>query len=77
MRRNGEIQAGPGPGKPKPDVILTVTDKDMVDLALGKLNPQMAFLKGLIKVKGNVMLGLRMQNVLMSEVGKMQRVAKL
>ncbi|PWN53560.1 sterol-binding-like protein [Violaceomyces palustris] len=77
MRKKGEIVAGPGPSKPKPDVILTINDRDMVNLAMGKMNPQMAFMKGKIKVKGNLMLGLRMQTVLQNEVAKMTRVAKL
>lgn len=77
MRRKGEIIRGPGPKKPKPDCVFTLADRDMIRIALGQMNPQAAFLKGKIKVKGNIMLGLRMQTVLMSEVTKMSRVAKL
>ncbi|PWY98468.1 sterol-binding-like protein [Testicularia cyperi] len=77
MRRKGEIVRGPGPAKPKPDCILTISDRDMIRLALGQMNPQAAFLKGKIKVKGNIMLGLRMQSVLMNEVNKMSRASKL
>ncbi|KDN44937.1 sterol-binding-like protein [Tilletiaria anomala UBC 951] len=82
MRHNGTIKRVPDGTdvkglKPKPDVTLRVADKDMVALATGKMNPQMAFMKGRIKVKGNVMLGLRMQTVLMKEVAKMGRQSKL
>ncbi|SPC67144.1 uncharacterized protein UHOD_02747 [Ustilago sp. UG-2017b] len=77
MRRDGKIIRGSGPAKPKPDCVMTISDRDMVRLALGQLNPQVAFMKGRIKVKGNIMLGLRMQTVLMNEVKKMSRVAKL
>ncbi|GAK63708.1 sterol-binding protein [Moesziomyces antarcticus] len=77
MRREGTIIRGPGPAKPKPDCILTINDRDMIRIALGQMSPQAAFMKGKVKVKGNIMLGLRMQTVLMNEVKKMSRVAKL
>lgn len=77
MRRDGKIIRGPGPAKPKPDCILTISDRDMIRIALGQMSPQVAFMKGKVKVKGNIMLGLRMQTVLMNEVKKMSRVAKL
>ncbi|EPQ26468.1 uncharacterized protein PFL1_06116 [Pseudozyma flocculosa PF-1] len=77
LRKTGEIRPGPAPKRPKPDVVMTVSDKDMVALSMGKLNPQMAFLKGKIKVKGNIMLGLRLQTVLLTEMNKLQRTAKL
>lgn len=77
MRKDGSIVKGPGPAKPKPDCVMTISDRDMIRIALGQLSPQVAFLKGKVKVKGNIMLGLRMQSVLMNEVKKMSRVAKL
>lgn len=45
----------------KPDVTIRVADKDMVDLAMGKAMPQAMFLKGRLKVKGNLMLGLKVR----------------
>ena len=77
MRREGKIIKGSGPAKPKPDCVMTISDRDMIRVALGKLSPQVAFMKGRVKVKGNIMLGLRMQTILMNEVKKMSRVAKL
>lgn len=40
----------------KADTTLTVNDEDFVDVALGKMNPQVAFVKGKLKISGNVML---------------------
>jgi len=53
--KNGKIYEGPAQGV-KVDTTLTVTDEDMVDIALGKLNPQSAFMKGKLKIAGNIML---------------------
>ncbi|EST07794.1 SCP2 sterol-binding domain protein [Kalmanozyma brasiliensis GHG001] len=77
MKKEGKIEKGSGPARPKPDCVFTISDRDMIRVALGQLSPQVAFMKGKVKVKGNIMLGLRMQTVLMSEVKKMSRVAKL
>uniref|UniRef100_A0A1B6D6F1 SCP2 domain-containing protein n=1 Tax=Clastoptera arizonana TaxID=38151 RepID=A0A1B6D6F1_9HEMI len=49
----------------KVDATVTIDDQDMVDLALGKLNPQAAFMKGKLKVKGNIML-IQKLKILMS-----------
>ncbi|XP_058795537.1 peroxisomal multifunctional enzyme type 2-like [Phymastichus coffea] len=53
-------------GKPegKVDTTLTIDDKDMIQMALGKLNPQMAFMKGKLKVKGNIMLTQKIRTLL-------------
>lgn len=38
------------------DTTISVTDDDFVDIALGKINPQVAFMKGKLKISGNIML---------------------
>jgi putative sterol carrier protein len=44
-----------GPGKAaKPDVTLTISEKDFLDLMSGKGNGQQMFMSGKIKFKGNM-----------------------
>lgn len=51
----------------KPNTTLTVSDEDFVDMATGKLNPQAAFMKGKLKVNGNIMLAQKLGPLLKAE----------
>ncbi|KMZ67740.1 Non-specific lipid-transfer protein [Zostera marina] len=48
----GEITKGPYEGKP--DVTFSFTDADFLAVATGKMNPQMAFIRGAMKIKGSL-----------------------
>ena len=60
----GEVYVGPPKDNAKPNVTLTLEDEDMMDLGIGKLNPQKAFMSGKLKVTGNVMLTQKLQPLL-------------
>eukprot|EP00162_Nutomonas_longa_P022469 comp5600_c0_seq1/m.5032 comp5600_c0_seq1/g.5032 ORF comp5600_c0_seq1/g.5032 comp5600_c0_seq1/m.5032 type:complete len:120 (+) comp5600_c0_seq1:36-395(+) len=49
-------------GKPaeKADLVLTVSDDDMVAMAKGSLNSQQAFMQGKLKVQGNMGLAMKL-----------------
>ncbi|XP_022142489.1 peroxisomal multifunctional enzyme type 2 [Momordica charantia] len=51
--KKGEVTKGPYEGG-KPDATLSFKDEDFIKIALGKMNPQIAFLRGALKVKGSI-----------------------
>lgn len=53
-----------GSPKSKADVTLTVSDEDFVSIAQGKVSAQTAFFKGILKVKGNIMLTQKLESIL-------------
>lgn len=65
--KKGKIYEGHPEEGVKPDTILSVADGDLVDIALGKLNPQVAFMKGKLKITGNIMLTQRLVPLLKTE----------
>lgn len=48
----------------EPRVTVTMSAKDFVDLVAGKLNGQMAFMQGKLKIKGDMSLALKLQQIL-------------
>ena len=47
-----------------PGCTFTISDSDFVDLVLGKLHGQLAFMSGRLKVGGNLALAMKLQQVL-------------
>ncbi|KAI9275982.1 SCP2 sterol-binding domain-containing protein [Sporodiniella umbellata] len=64
VKKEGKVFRGKGPTKP--DAILSLKDQDFVDLATGKLNGQKAYMSGKLKVKGQIMLAMKLDNVFKS-----------
>merc|ERR1719253_1407989 len=54
---NGSVTEGAG----KADCTLIMADTDFVKLMGGKLNPQSAFMSGKLKIKGNMMLAMKLK----------------
>ena len=52
---------------PKADCTLTLSDTDLISMIEGKLKPQTAFMKGKLKVSGNIMLTQKLQSLISNE----------
>lgn len=61
--KNGNGSVTQGKAK-KADMTLTVKDDDMVAIAEGKLNAQQAFMRGKLKIKGNMGLAMKLGTVI-------------
>ena len=64
--KSGKVYEG-APQGVKADTTIQVADADMVEIALGKLNPQVAFMKGKLKITGNIMLTQKLVPLLKTE----------
>ncbi|KAD2805877.1 hypothetical protein R6Q59_029128 [Mikania micrantha] len=51
--KKGEVSKGTYEGG-KPDATFSFTDADFLKIATGKMNPQIAFMRGAMKVKGSL-----------------------
>lgn len=63
--KSGQGAIGAGKSPNTPDITVTLgKEQDFVDLATGKLKAQTAYMKGLVRIKGNMMMGMKMDAVL-------------
>jgi putative sterol carrier protein len=58
---NGEFGSGQAES---PNITITMAARDFLDLVDGKLDGTMAFMSGKLKVKGDMGLAMKLQNVL-------------
>ncbi|KAJ1926126.1 hypothetical protein IWQ60_004061 [Tieghemiomyces parasiticus] len=58
------VTKGPAAAPVKADTILVLDDVDFGALGRGELNPQSAFMGGKLKIKGNLMLSMKLESVL-------------
>jgi putative sterol carrier protein len=50
-------------GVEKPDLTLSLTDKDWIAIAEGKLNPMKAYMTGKLKATGDITLAMRIPSI--------------
>lgn len=68
--KEGKVYSGPPQGG-KPNTTLTISDSDFIELATGRLNPQQAFMKGKLKVSGNIMMAQKLGPLLKAAESKL------
>ncbi len=59
---NGTGELIPG-GAEKPDITMTMSDKDWLSIAEGKLDPTTAFMTGKVKITGDMMLAMKLATI--------------
>lgn len=59
---NGDLAISEG-AHASPGVTLTMAAQDYINMTQGKLNPQLAFMTGKIKIKGDLNLAMKMQTI--------------
>ena len=58
---DGAVEVNAGESK-DPNVTITVSAGNWLDIVNGNLNPQMAFVSGKVQIEGDMMLAMKLQN---------------
>ena len=59
---NGDVSVKQGEAE-SPNITITVADSDWMDIVNGKLNGQMAFFSGKLKIQGDMALAMKLQSL--------------
>ncbi|KAJ1937041.1 hypothetical protein GGF37_005368, partial [Kickxella alabastrina] len=61
---NAATEADAAKGQPKPDITIVITDDNLVRIIEGKTTAAAEFMSGKVKIKGNMMLGMKLEPTL-------------
>ena len=61
--KDDDVQVGGGQAE-NPNITLTLEVQNFMDLVTGKLNGQMAFLTGKLKIQGDMTLAMKLQSII-------------
>jgi putative sterol carrier protein len=61
--KNDDVMIGSGQAE-SPNITLTLEEQNFMDLVTGKLNGQMAFLTGKLKIQGDMTLAMKLQSII-------------
>ncbi|KAK9873245.1 hypothetical protein WA026_021733 [Henosepilachna vigintioctopunctata] len=68
--KNAYVHEG-APKDEKPNTTLTISDEDFLLMSQGKLSPQVAFMKGKLKITGNLMMAQKLAPLLKTTSAKL------
>ncbi|KAJ2490690.1 hypothetical protein IWW37_002977 [Coemansia sp. RSA 2050] len=61
---DGATEAKAAQGQPKPDISIAISDDTFVKISEGKTTAASEFMSGKVKIKGNMMLGMKLEPIL-------------
>ncbi|KAJ1643316.1 hypothetical protein J3B02_005188 [Coemansia erecta] len=61
---DGSTEAEAAKGQPKPDISITISDETFIKISEGKTTAAGEFMSGKVKIKGNMMLGMKLEPLL-------------
>ncbi|KAJ2421028.1 hypothetical protein GGF41_004027 [Coemansia sp. RSA 2531] len=61
---DGATEAEAAQGQPKPDISIAISDETFIKISEGKTTAAGEFMSGKVKIKGNMMLGMKLEPIL-------------